>query len=61
MTLFRTFAALCLAFAAFGVQAQVMPPAEPAAVPTLGHAGWALLSALVAGVGALRRRKQGVE
>lgn len=32
-------------------------PASPAAIPTLGHAGLALLSALMAGVCALRRRR----
>ncbi|WP_423457974.1 DUF1566 domain-containing protein [Ottowia sp. VDI28] len=31
-------------------------PAAPTAVPALGYAGWLLLSALVAGGGALRRR-----
>ena len=34
-------------------------PGNVAAVPTLGHAGLALLSACMAGVGVLRRRKRG--
>ncbi|MBO9679990.1 MAG: IPTL-CTERM sorting domain-containing protein [Acidovorax sp.] len=33
-------------------------PGSPAAIPTLDHAGLALLSAVMAGLGALRRRRQ---
>ncbi|BEP96975.1 hypothetical protein GmRootA79_53600 (plasmid) [Acidovorax sp. A79] len=36
-------------------------PGGPAAIPTLGHAGLALLSGLLAGAGALQRRKRGCE
>ena len=37
------------------------PGGNAVAVPTLGHAGLALLSGLLAGVGVLRRRRQGSE
>ena len=43
------------------VTAATTPPTGASAqpVPTLGHAGWVLLSGLVAGVAALRRRRTG--